>query len=443
MLMRTSAITRRQLLAAAAAAPLLEAAQRPNIVFLYSDDHHYQCLGAAGNPHIRTPNLDRLAGRGVYFTNGIISTAQCCPSRGIFLSGQETFQSGLLSNGATRFREGQGPTVVEQLRRGGYETALVGKWHVTPTPAECGFTHAPLWLRGGASEYRNPRLRRGLDGTDEVVDGHITDLLSDAAIGYLKGARRPFLLWLAYNAPHTPWYADGKYRSHYEGKDPRAIAPPGHPPGGRDFDWITYYSVITHLDEGVGRVVGALDQAGLWKNTVVFFIGDNGFMCGTKGLSGKVVPWEESIRVPFLAAGGAVKRGVRSDAAVASVDVPATWMELAGVEPVYRLTGRSLRDCLRKGKGNPEVAFSTWVDGRPEALAVRQRVEPYRLARGKRYKYVLWESRKQALYDWQADPGEESNLIDNPHQDAVVKELRSKLMARMEETNDPARSWIS
>ncbi len=432
-------ISRRALLAGASTGSLRAARKQPNIVFLFSDDHHYQCLGAAQNPHIHTPNLDRLAARGVHFTNGMISTPQCCPSRGIILSGLETYQSGLRSNGQTGFREGLGPPVVEQLRRGGYETTLIGKWHIQPGPGECGFTNAPLWLRGGGSPYLNPRLRSGFEGGDQTVEGHITDLLTGAAVSYLGQARRPFLLWLSYNAPHTPWYADGRYRARYDAMDQRSIAPPGHPPGGADFDWISYYSVITHLDEAVGRVLAELERRDLWKNTLVLFVGDNGYLCGTKGLSGKVYPWEESIRVPYLAAGGMVKRGVRCDAPVASVDLPATWLDLAGIRPEYPLAGRSLRRVLETGKADWDEAYATWDDGRPEALAVRRAVEPYRLVRTRRHKYIAWESGKRAMFDCVADPGEENNLADA--ETRIAAGLREKLRARMRATGDPAISW--
>jgi len=434
-----SDLTRRQVLLAGSAAPLLAAGKKPNIVFLYSDDHHWQCLGANGNPHIHTPNLDRLASRGVNFTNGLISTPQCCPSRGVMLSGLETYQSGLRSNGATSFRESLGPTVVEQMRRGGYETILCGKWHIQPTPEQCGFSKAPLWLRGGGSVYRDPRLRRGHAGVDEPIPGHITDLLTDAAIDSVRVARQPFLLWLAYNAPHTPWYADEKYRQHYEGKDPAKIAAPSHPPGGKPFDWITYYSVITHLDEAAGRVINAVEQAGLWDHTLFLFVGDNGYTCGTRGWNGKVHSWEESIRVPFVAAGGMVKRGVKCETPVASVDLPATWLDLAGIQPAYTLAGRSLRRALDKGKPEFDASFVTWDDGRPEGLAVGVSVEPYRLVRTSRHKFVKWESGKEALFDVEADPAEQNNLAASEPKRAT--QLREKLRARMKATSDHAASW--
>ena len=431
--------TRRQFLSAAAAPILPAAAARPNILFLYSDDHHWQCLGAAGNPNIHTPNIDALAARGVHFTNGLISTSQCCPSRGIMLSGLETYQSGLLSNGQTGFREGHGPTIVEQIRRSGYDTVLVGKWHIKQEPAQCGFAKAPLWLRGGSSIYQNPELRRGLEGKDETVQGHITDLWADTAIDYLSQAKQPFLLWLAWNAPHSPWYAAEKYRRRYEGKEPASLAPPTHPKSAKGYDWITYYSVITHLDEAVGRVIAALEKAGLWDNTLIVFLGDNGFMCGAKGLGGKVVPWDPSVRVPYLASGGLVKARGKLDAPVASVDLPATFLDYAGVKPAYPLSGQSLRQELTTGKSKREACFATWADGRPNALATGKPVEPFRLVRTRTHKYIKWESGKEALFDLRSDPEEENNLASDAAKAAPLKKLLAK---RMKDTADPAAKWL-
>lgn len=436
-----SVLTRREMIGAAAAPLFAAGGERPNFVFIVSDDHHYQCIGAAGNPHIRTPNLDRLAGQGVFFSNGQISTPQCCPSRGILLSGLETYQSGLLSNGQMRFRDGIGPTVVEQLRQSGYDTALVGKWHIRNTPRECGFARAPLWLRAGSSRYQDPQLSRGLDGKPETTPGHITDLLTDAALEVLRTAKQPLFLWLTYNAPHSPLFAAPKYREPYEGKQAQSLAPPAHPRSAQPFDWTTYYAVISHLDEACGRITDELDRRKLWDNTYVFFLGDNGFMCGTKGLGGKVVPWEESVRVPFFAAGAGVKRGAKSDAPVSSVDLPATWLELAGVKPAYQLAGRSLTGLLKTGRGGPEAGFSVWADARPEALATGKAVEPYRLVRTRTHKLIQWESGKQALYDIRGDFGEEKDLAADSSSAGKLKALRGLLNARMQETQDPAAQW--
>jgi arylsulfatase A-like enzyme len=414
---------------------------RPNIVFICSDDHHYQCLGAAGNPHIRTPNLDRLVSRGVLFSNGVISTPQCAPSRGILLSGQEIYQNGLESNGRTSFREGQGPTIVQQLNRAGYDTVLVGKWHIRPSPESCGFAKAPLWLRPAASRYVNPVLCRGLNGADQETPGHITELFTSAATEYIRGAKQPFLLWLTYNAPHTPWPAGGAHRKQYEDRSSQ-LAPPAHPRNAQEFDWVTYYSVITHLDEAIGRVIGAVEEAGLWDNTLIVFLGDNGYLCGTKGLSGKVYPWEESIRVPYCASGGMVRARGKVETPVASIDLPATFLDYAGVRPFYSLSGQSLRLELDTGKSRRQAAFVSWTDGRPEALMIMRAVEPYRVVRTAAHKYIVWESRKQALFDLRADPAEENDLSGHSTHAKLLRSMREHLMRRMRVTGDPARAWL-
>jgi len=435
-------LTRRELFLASLAAPL-RAATKPNIVFVFSDDHHFQCLGAAGNPHIHTPNLDKLAGEGLLFTNGLISVSQCAPSRGVMLTGREIYQTGLISNGQTSFQRDEKPTAVEQLRRAGYDTIHIGKWHIHPQPGETGFARSPLWLRGGGSVYRDPKLRRGQQGADETVPGHITDLFTDAAIAATKEATQPFFLWLAYNAPHTPWYASEKYRAHYQGKTNNdSIAPPLHPPGGGKFDWITYYSVITHLDEAVGRLVAALKAQGKWDNTVLFFVGDNGYMSGTRDWKGKVYHWDESVRIPYFVCGGAVKARARIDDPVASVDAVATWLDLAGVKPAHPLAGRSLRSYLETGKGKLDSAFTSWDDPRPEGLAAKVAIEPFRLIRTKRHKLVVFASKKQSLYDCVADPGENKDLIGDDKLKATREELRKKLRARMHATNDHAIAWL-
>jgi arylsulfatase A-like enzyme len=226
----------------------------------------------------------------------------------------------------------------------------------------------------------------------------------------------------------------------YADKADGEIAPPKHPPTAKPFRWRDYYAAISELDSCIGRLIAQVRASGLWENTVVVFIGDNGFLCGTKGLGGKVHPWEESVRVPFLAAGGPVKAGVRVEDPVASIDLPATWLDFAGVSA--KTSGRSLRKVLTTGKDGPGEAFAVWDDGRVEALVVRIAIEPYRLVRTRTHKLIVWESRKQALYDHVADPGEEKNLIDDAAHHATAKDLRARLAARMKATNDHAIAWL-
>jgi arylsulfatase A-like enzyme len=162
-------------------------------------------------------------------------------------------------------------------------------------------------------------------------------------------------------------------------------------------------------------------------------------MCGAKGLGGKVVPWDPSVRVPFAAAGGMVKGGRRIETPVASIDVTATWMDLAGVRPQRPLPGRSLRAALDGGKLPFEEAYAVWDDGRPEALAVRQSVEPYRLVRTASHKLIHWQSGKKALFDLREDPHEERDSTAS--QKRTFDQLRDRLRARMKATGDPALRW--
>ncbi len=418
------------------------AGKAPNILFLFSDDHHYQALGAAGNPRIRTPHLDGLAERGALFQGGTVATPQCCPSRGTLLSGRYTHQTGLRSNGQRSFRADLGPTTMGELRNAGYHTALIGKWHVAPRPTECGFAEVRTWLPGGASRYTDPALARGPEGKPEPVPGHISDIFADDAIRFLEEKRTaPFFLWVAFNAPHSPLVASDYTEEElavYGDKKAEELAPPSHGQWETKFDWAIYYTAITRLDRAIGRVLAALEQTGQARNTVVFFVGDNGFLCAAHNRQGKVLPWEASVRVPFLASGPGVRAGVRSDAPISSVDLPATWLDLAGVRIPREFAGRSLRPLL-EGKDNREEAFCEWDDAAPTALATGQPVEPYRQVRTRSHKYVLWESGREEVYAFGQDPQEKDNLAGSAR--AVQRDLEARLRRWMEATGDRARDW--
>lgn len=421
-----------------AARDIWAAPRKPNILFLFSDDHHYQGLGAAGNPHIRTPNLDRLAERGALFQGATIATPQCCPSRGTLLSGRYGHQTGLRSNGRRSFTAPLGPTTMGELRRAGYHTAHIGKWHVLPSQAECGFAEVRTWLPGGASRYTDPALARGPQGKPEPVSGYITDIFADDAVRFLEEKRsRPFFLWLAFNAPHAPINPKDYTEEDlavYSDKTPEELAPPSHGQWDVKYNWGMYYTAITRLDRAIGRIVTALEKTGQARNTVIFFLGDNGWLGGAHNMQGKVLPWEESVRVPLLACGPGVKKGFRTDAPVSSVDLPATWLELAGVRVPREFAGQSLKPLLA-GKDIREEAFCEWDDNAEGALAAAaRRVERYRQARARTHKYVLWESGREELYAYREDPHERNNLAGR--ETTVQRDLQARLRRWMEATAD-------
>jgi arylsulfatase A-like enzyme len=342
---------------------------RPNIVFIISDDHRWDALGAAGNTKIRTPVLDRLAREGVYFRQATVHVSQCAPSRATLLTGLSPHQSGYHANNflrpdmqwADRFAV---PTLPALLREAGYQTVLVGKWHIAPDPWLAGFTDIRTWLPEGASSYTDSRLAKGNSRRKEIRKGFTNGIFADDAVEFLNSAaakEKPFLLWLASTIPHSPYQPNPSHIEHlYEGEETADTHPPSFPkdtplklglegspevataPGLRK-----YYESVSYLDELVGRVLATLEKQGLAENTVVVFLGDNGLMAGSRGLRGKVVPWEESVRVPLIirAPKLAAVKG-RSDVPASSLDIPVTLLALAGVTPPKEWAGRDLRPVL-------------------------------------------------------------------------------------------------
>jgi arylsulfatase A-like enzyme len=435
---------------------------RPNIVFIISDDHRWDALGAAGNPQIKTPVLDRLAREGVHFRQATIHVSQCAPSRATLLTGLPPHQSGYYANNflrddmqwADRFDV---PTVPGLLRQAGYRTVLVGKWHLGTDPWLTGFSDVRTWLPEGASSYSDSRLARGNSRAKEVRKGFTNGIFADDAVEFLgspAAKERPFLLWLASTIPHSPYLPNPSHIEHlYEGEIADDSRPPAFPPDtplnltlelasddGPKPGLVKYYEAVSYLDELVGRVLATLEKQGLADNTVVVFMGDNGLMAGSRGLRGKVVPWEESVRVPLIIRApktAAVKGG--SDAAASSLDIPTTLLALAGVARPKEWAGRDLRPVLGGKKNHGvEYAVGEWADTESQF-----RHYTHRLVRTPRYKLIRWDKpdKPDELYDLVADPHETTNVIDRPAMRPVRDRLLRQLNNWMTRTDDPARFW--
>lgn len=269
-------------------------APRPNLIVVLSDDHRWDALGAAGNPVIITPVMDGMARDGVYFRQATVSVSQCHPVRASLLTGLPAYQHGVYS---TQFLEPgvektlcQRPTVASLLREAGYRTVLAGKWHVPPSPWECGFDEVRTWLPGGGSYYRDPELVRGVSEEYETVAGFTQEIFTDDALAFLRGkaARKgPFLLWLGYTAPHVPYEPNPeRIAALYAGRSDEELLPPGFPRDVAANDWRHYDEAVSHLDEQIGRLLAALRETGLAERTVVVLLGDNGYMMGERGLGG-------------------------------------------------------------------------------------------------------------------------------------------------------------
>lgn len=452
---------------AAAAEP-----RRPNFVFIISDDQRSDALGVAGNAAIRTPVLDRLAAEGVWFRQGTIHIPQCSPTRCTLLTGLPPHQHRWYSNQYQHpdVNNGNGfkglPTLPGKLRDAGYRTVLVGKWHPTPEPWNCGFTDVRVWMPGGGGLYKQPRLAfgdtqklqpieaavagaaaavwkaHGSSRATQPVPGFTQEIFTDDALAFLQSdeaTAKPFFLWLAYTAPHAPHEPNPEHiQKLYADKNHEELLPPGFPTDAKPAPWRIYYEATSFLDEQVGRVLAALHDRKLEDNTVVVFVGDNGYMMGDRNWSGKVIPYEGSVRVPFLVRGPGVALHGTSDAPVSSLDLPPTFLKLASLEPPQQWPGRDLTPLLagRKDHGITE-AICEWADDQSEMFGSLT----YRLVRTPTHKLIVWEKKPAELYNLTADPNERKNLIDEPSAAAVRDDLSKRLAAWMDKTNDPARQW--
>ncbi|HEX3130353.1 MAG TPA: sulfatase-like hydrolase/transferase [Thermoanaerobaculia bacterium] len=435
------------LLLAPAAAPA-----RPNLVVVLSDDHRWDALGAAGNPAVITPVMDGMVRDGVYFRQAIVSVSQCHPVRASLLTGLPSFKHGVYS---TKIAPGAAetlcrrPTVASLLRDAGYRTVVVGKWHVPPPPWACGFDEAQTWLPEGGTDFHNPQLVHGKSDQHETVDGFTQEIFTEDAVKFLRGKEaqaRPFLLWLGYTAPHFPYEPNPqRIDDLYAGRPEKDLRPPGFPQDVLANDWRHYDASVSFLDEQLGRVLSTLRETGLAERTVVVLLGDNGYMMGERGIggpgsgaNGKVVPYESSLRVPFIMTGPGLPKGLASDLPVNSLDLPPTLLSLAGVQIPDSWLGRDLTAALA-GKTELREAFAEWSDEESDAFGKLA----FRAVRTPTHKLILWKDpvRGEELYDLKSDPAETRNLISDPAAQEVLRDLRTRLQAWMRKNSDPALAW--
>lgn len=428
---------------------------KPNIIFITSDDHRWDALGAAGNPAIHTPVLDRLAAQGRYFRQATTHVAQCLPARTTLVTGLTAHQHGAYSHQNQRPDAKKPdalqnlPTVPGLLRGAGYRTVLIGKWHLEADPWLSGFSDVRTWLLGGGGEYHDPDLAHGNSRKLSKVMGNTQQIFADDAVGFLRSPaarEKPFLLWLAFTAPHVPMEPNSpESQKLYAGKSDADLLPPGFPKNVPVNEWRHYYEAVSDLDRQVGRIVAALEENDqLAHHTILVFLGDNGFMMGQRGVGnkdqpGKVVPYEGSIRVPLIVWSPYWKElAGTTDVPASSLDVPVTLIQMARIQPPASWPGRDLLGKLHNpARPDPEDAFTEWAD------EDNQRFGAYRLVRTPRHKLIVWKDPKKPaeLYDLTADPAEEVNLYERPEAREVRGDLEARLRAWMEKTQDPARQW--
>ncbi len=439
-------------------------AQQKNIIFILADDHRYDAMGFMKKvPWLETPGLDRLAAEGMHVKNAFVTTALCSPSRASILTGMYAHSHTVVDNAAPE--PGNILYFPQLLQKAGYQTAFFGKWHMGDEGDQPrkGFDH---WegLRG-QGEYYNPTLN--IDGkrvkyTDST---YIADLLTEHALAWMKKQRKdkPFFLYLSHKGVHAMFEPAKRHRGKYRDKPvplppsyyltatdqykknniPEWVKEQRHSWHGVDYmyhgqiDFETFYrrymETLLSVSESVGSVLDYLKENGLDKNTLVMYMGDNGFSFGEHGLIDKRHAYEESMRVPMLVRCPAlINAGSVTEALVENIDVAPTLLAYAGVSPSGNMQGQSFLNVLsgKPDKGRDKIFYEYYWEYHypqtPTMFAVRS---------GK-YKYIhyygLWTQNE--LYDLEKDPYEMQNLVADPQYAGLTKQFSTQIFDWLQNT---------
>ena len=442
--------------------------QFKNVILILSDDHRFDFLGFHEDSpdFLETPNFDRMSNKGAHMKNAFVTTSLCSPSRATILTGQYMHQHKVVDNqravpDGTRF-------FPEYLQEAGILTAYIGKWHMghdNDKPRK-GFDHWASFK--GQGVYFNPEFN--INGNKKKFDGYNADITTDLALNFLKkNGRKRFYLHVGYKAVHYPfepakrhlgrydkfkvpfpqtmslternyetqpnWIRERRYGIH--GIEHMETGPLDNDPVPSFPALYRRFAETVHgLDENVGRILNYLDESGLAKDTLVLYLGDNGFALGEHGFYDKRDAFEESIRIPMLAyAPGRIKPGTKVDEMVLNLDIAQTIlasMKIRKTKNTPEMSGRSfLPLILGKEPSNwrkhllYEYHWEWNFPATPTTLAIRTN----------RYKYIyyhgIWD--KNGLYDLQTDPHERHNLIRIPAFNELASNLKNQLFNELEE----------
>jgi len=408
-----------------------------NVVFVLTDDQGPWAARCYGNPEIRTPNMDRLAGAGTLFENFFCASPVCSPSRASFLTGRIPSQHGVhdwISGGnmapdAADYIGGE-VAYTDVLAEHGYTCALSGKWHMGDSlRPQHSFSRWYAHQYGGGDYNKAPMIR---DGKPITEKGYITDVITDEGLKMLDTLPEPFCLYVGYTAPHSPWtghpeeivasYDDCPFEScPQEPRHPWAISFSDNCLGNREM-LKGYFAAVTAMDANLGRIIDSLEAKGLRERTLIVFASDNGFSCGHHGFWGKgngtspLNMYENSVRVPFIVSQpGRIPESRRVDALTSAYDFMPTLLDYLGMPiPSDRnLPGRSFCRTLLGEE-----------DRERETLVIYDEYGPARMIRTREWKYVRrYPDGPNELYDLVSDPGERANLVDDPQRRNIVREL--------------------
>ncbi len=478
-------------------AQTVTAAQPPNILFIFSDDHAYQAVGAYGYGLNKTPNIDRIAAAGMRFDRCLTTNSLCGPSRACLLTGKYSHMNHFYNNTNSRF-DGSQTTFPKLLQKAGYQTAIIGKWHLETDPT--GFDY---WeILPGQGQYYNPPMI--LNGQKIKKQGYITEIITADCLDWLKqrDKSKPFILMCQHKAPHREWEPDLSHLADYDGvkfpepptlfddysgrgkaeheqemliakaltpRDLKLTPPPTlnaeqrkawdayYDPRNDDFrrqnlagrDLVRwkyqrylhdYLATIASVDESVGKLLDYLDKEGLADNTIVVYSSDQGFFLGEHGWFDKRWIFEESLRTPLVVRWpGVVKPGSTNADIVSNLDFAETLLDAAGVSAPAEMQGRSLVPIL-KGQTPADwrkgFYYHYYEHPGPHNVARQYGVitDRYKLVHFYEPEFNYWE-----LFDLKNDPRELRSIYNDPGYSTVRSEMHDLLDRLRAEYKEPAQ----
>jgi arylsulfatase A-like enzyme len=468
---------------------------RPNIVFIMSDDHASHAISAYGSKINKTPNIDRIGKEGMRFNNCFVVNSICTPSRAAILTGKYSH-----INGVTVFNRFDGSqwTYAKELKKAGYQTAMIGKWHLGSDPT--GFDY---WnILPGQGIYHDPFFIEM--GERKKFPGYVTDLTTDFAIKWMdkRDKNKPFLVCVHHKAPHRPWEPDEKHAHMFEKEIPEPktfndnesnyvtrsdaareaamridrdlnrndlkVKPPAGLKSEELQKWnqtvdtemeVTvngekkklsgqalkkwkyqrymqdYLRCVASVDDNIGRLLDYLDKNSLRENTIVIYTSDQGFYLGDHDWYDKRFMYEESLRMPFLICYPAqIKAGSVNDKMILNVDFAPTFLEYAGLSAPKEVQGRSFVSLLH---GRAPKDWRTTMYYRYYHYPGDHRVQQHYGVRSERYKLIYFNRLDQwEFYDLKRDPHELKNVYADAKYADEVKKLKAEMNRLRTELND-------
>jgi len=480
------------------------AAQRPNILFVFTDDHAAHAISAYGSKINTTPHMDRLAREGILFEKCYVSNAICGPSRAVILTGKHSHLNGFFRNGITF--NGAQQTFPKLLRKADYTTAVIGKWHLRSTPT--GFDYFDVLI--GQGPYYNPPMKTTNNAGEVVTEkntGYTTDIITDKALAWLKKDRdpkKPFMLMYQHKAPHRNWqpgpkhlttfddvtipepktlFDDYKGRTSAAGKQTMTIArhlsandlklnagPNNLTPAQKKL-WDAAYGpkneafrkanlqgealvkwkyqryikdylrCVQSVDDNLGRVLDYLDQSGLAKNTIVIYSSDQGWYLGDHGWYDKRWMYEESLVMPLLVRWpGVVKPGSRNSDIVSNLDFAQTFLDIAGVKSPTDMQGASLVPLL-KGR-SPKDWRTHFYYHYYEFPGAHSVARHYGVTNGRHKLIHFYQNNDWELFDLGKDPNELTSVYGNSDYRKVQADLLAQLKRLRAQYKVPAQDPV-